>query len=67
MIEWMRQRRYRVCSKRQGWLDGEFTNRTRTLLHNGVAIQREIDLFFVPQEWNTNLYSNTFETLFEEI
>lgn len=67
MIEWMRQRQYRVCSKRQGWLDGEFTNRSRTLLHNGVAIQREIDLFFVPQEWNTNLYSNTYETLFEEI
>jgi FkbM family methyltransferase len=67
MIDWMRQRDYRVCSKKQGWLDGEFTNQRQTLLHNGVALRREIDLFFVPREWHTNLYSNTYDTLFEEI
>jgi FkbM family methyltransferase len=67
MLEWMRTRNFRVCSKNLGWLDGEFTNKTRTLMHNGVAIRREIDLFFVPVEWNLNLYNNRYDTLFEEV
>lgn len=55
MIEWLRQRDYRVCSKRDGWLLGEFEGKGTKLLYNGVARSGDMDLFFVPREWNTRL------------
>ena len=59
MIEWLRARDYRVCSKRDGWLDGEFEGRHRSdnkgLYHNGVKRQGDMDLFFIPREWHHKL------------
>lgn len=59
MIEWLRDRDYRVCSKRDGWLDGVFEgkhrNDNRGLYHNGVKRQGDMDLFFIPLEWNHQL------------
>ena len=59
MIEWLRQQDYRVCSKKDGWLDGVFEGRHRSdnkgLYHNGVIRKRDMDLFFVPQEWDIKL------------
>jgi FkbM family methyltransferase len=59
MIEWLRDRDYRVCSKRDGWLDGVFEGKHRNdnkgLYHNGIKRKGDMDLFFVPQEWQTAL------------
>ena len=59
MIEWIRNLDYRVCSKRDGWLDGVFEGRYRSdnkgLYHNGVKRKGDMDLFFVPLEWNKQL------------
>lgn len=70
LIEMIRSMNYRVASKRDGWLDGEFKGRYRTdnkgIYYNGVKRIGDMDLFFVPIEWNVNIYNNTFENLFEE-
>ena len=60
LIEHMRARDYRVCSKRDGWLDGEFTSSCRTdstkgIHHRGVKRKGDMDLFFIPLEWNHQL------------
>ena len=55
MIEWLRQQDYRVCSKRDGWLTGNFKSQGRNLLHNNTVRKGDMDLFFVPLEWNTVL------------
>lgn len=60
LIEYLRNLNYRVCSKRDGWLDGEFTSSCRSddtkgIYHNGVKRKGDMDLFFVPCEWNTQL------------
>lgn len=69
MIEWLRERDYRVCSKRDGWLDGVFEGRHRNdnrgLYHNGVKRQGDMDLFFIPLEWQHQL--EPAKELFEEI
>ena len=65
LIDYVRGWDYRVCSKRDGWLDGEFTSTYKTIEHNGVPRKGDMDLFFVPKEWNPNIYHNTFETMFE--
>jgi FkbM family methyltransferase len=60
LIEWLRDMDYRVCSKRDGWLDGEFTSSCRTddtkgIHHNGIKRKGDMDLFFVPLEKQTEL------------
>jgi FkbM family methyltransferase len=55
MIEWLRARDYLVCSKRDGWLAGEFTSRGTCLSHAGVVRRGDMDLFFIPREWGTKL------------
>jgi FkbM family methyltransferase len=70
IIELFRTLDYRVLSKRDGWLDGVFTSSCRSdstkgIYHNGVKRRGDMDLFFVPQEHNTNAYGNTFGELFE--
>lgn len=69
MIEWLRARDYRVCSKRDGWLDGVFEGKHRSdnkgLYHNGVKRKGDMDLFFIPMEWNTELEPK--QELFEEL
>jgi FkbM family methyltransferase len=60
LIEHMRERDYRVCSKRDGWLDGAFTSSCRTddtkgIHHNGVKRRGDMDLFFIPREWHHQL------------
>ena len=58
MIEWIRQRDYRVCSKRRGWLDGQFKSHQKHLLHNGQAPKQDMDYFFVPKEMPIKLPPN---------
>jgi len=66
MIEWLRARDYRVCSKRDGWLDGVFEDKHRRgLYHNGAKRQGDMDLFFIPQEWRHELEPR--KELFSEI
>lgn len=55
MIEWIRTLDYRAASKRDGWLDGEFTSVKGRLHYNGVERKGDMDLFFVPCEWNIKL------------
>jgi len=59
MINWIRSLDYRVCSKRDGWLDGAFegkhSSHNHGLYHNGVKRKGDMDLFFVPCEWNLKL------------
>lgn len=60
LIEYLRNLNYRVCSKRDGWLDGEFTSSCRSddtkgIYHEGVKRKGDMDLFFVPCEWQTQL------------
>jgi hypothetical protein len=55
LIEYLRNLDYRVCSKRDGWLDGEFTSSCRSddtkgIYHEGVKRKGDMDLFFVPRE-----------------
>lgn len=75
LIEYMRDLNYRVCSKKTGWLDGVFTTNhvirsPRGLWHNGAKRKRDMDLFFIPQEWNHKIHSDKinpqFNYLFEE-
>ena len=60
LIEYLRNLNYRVCSKRDGWLDGAFTSSCRSddtkgIYHSGVKRKGDMDLFFVPQEWRVQL------------
>lgn len=55
MIDWLRERNYRVLSKTRGWLDGEFTSHRNEFRHNGQVGKRDMDYFFVPQEWDLKL------------
>lgn len=60
LIDYIRSMDYRVCSKRDGWLDGEFSSSCRSddtkgIYHNGVKRKGDMDLFFVPREWTTQL------------
>lgn len=60
LIAWMRDLDYRVCSKRDGWLDGVFTSSCRSdltkgIYHNAVKRKGDMDLFFVPLERHTQL------------
>lgn len=60
LIAHMRGMGYRVCSKRDGWLDGVFTSSCRSddtkgIWHDGVKRKGDMDLFFVPKEWNHTL------------
>lgn len=70
LIEHMRDRDYRVCSKRDGWLDGEFTSSCRSddtkgIWHSGVKRKGDMDLFFIPMEWRHQL-APKFELFKEE-
>jgi len=65
MIQWIRQRGYRVASKRDGWLPGVFSTVRGELLYDGLARRGDMDLFFIPQEWSVNLHTSTFGDLFE--
>jgi len=67
MINWIRSWDYCVVSKRDGWLDGEFsTSKNKRILYNGIERKGDMDLFFVPTEWNIQLeYDNNFTELFE--
>lgn len=67
MIEWIRQLGYRVASKRDGWLAGEFVTERGTLLYDGLKRKGDMDLFFVPDEWQVELSSSSFGDLFEVI
>lgn len=65
LINYLRSKDYSVASKRDGWLDGEFYSKNKNIYHNGVARQGDMDLFFIPNEWNIQLpQKNTYETLF---
>lgn len=55
MIDWIRSWDYRVASKRDGWLDGNFQTVNRQLYYNNHPRKGDMDLFFVPCEWNTQL------------
>lgn len=66
LINWLRSMNYRMCSKIEGWIDGEITSKGRCLYHNGVIRQGDMDLFFIPVEWNTQLSTNNFQELFAE-
>jgi len=44
IFDWFRSRDYRVVSKKRGWIDGAWSK------HRG-----DMDLFFVPCEWNIEL------------
>lgn len=44
ILDWLRARDYRCVSKRRGWIDGAWSKG-----------KGDMDLFFVPQEWNTVL------------
>lgn len=50
LIEYLRDRDYAVCSKRDGWLTGEFKGAGRSTLYNGVERKGDMDLFFIPRE-----------------
>jgi FkbM family methyltransferase len=66
LIQWLRDRDYRVLSKRDGWLDGDFTSKNRWIYLDGIRRQGDMDLFFVPVEWNIQLPTNKFQELFVE-
>lgn len=58
MINWIRSWNYRVVSKRDGWLDGDFTSNSgarKRIMYNGFERKGDMDLFFVPREWNIQL------------
>ena len=55
LINYLRAKNYRVCSKRDGWLDGVFTSKGRSIYHNNALRKGDMDLFFVPVEWNYSL------------
>ena len=55
LIEYLRAKDYKVCSKRDGWLDGVFTSKGRILYYNQHPRKGDMDLFFVPAEWNHSL------------
>ena len=50
LIEWLRDMDYRVCSKRDGWLDGVFQGKGTKILYNEQPRKGDMDLFFVPFE-----------------
>lgn len=50
MIEWLRDRRYVVISKKRGWLTGTFRSHRTHLLHNETHTKGDMDYFFLPQE-----------------
>ena len=60
LIAHMRGCGYRVCSKRDGWLDGVFTSscrsdETKGIWHDNEKRKGDMDLFFIPNEWNKKL------------
>lgn len=65
MIEWIKSLGYRVASKRDGWLNGVFETKKGDLLYDGLKRKGDMDLFFIPNEWQVELYSSTFGELFE--
>lgn len=65
MIEWLRSLDYKVASKRDGWLKGQFHTHKGTLLYDGLPRKGDMDLFFIPTEWPVQLHTSTFGELFE--
>ena len=65
MIEWIKQLGYSVASKRDGWLNGKFKTQRGVLLYDGLKRSGDMDLFFIPNEWQVDLYRSTFGELFE--
>lgn len=55
LIEWLRDMDYRVCSKRDGWLDGEFQGKGNKIYYNEKPRKGDMDLFFVPHDKQTAL------------
>jgi len=55
MIEWLRSQGFRVASKRDGWLEGEFKSVRGNLHYNGYRRRGDMDLFFVPEEYGVTL------------
>ena len=53
ILDWLRARDYRCVSKKRGWIDGAWSKG-----------RGDMDLFFVPREWNTVLAPRL--ELFEE-